>query len=96
MPLPKLACNCPDYTGQSPGNPSAQALSNQSDRQWQGGMQERGLYCKHIIRVIIELGLEEEWGIPTDLRSPSLYKPKPKNISPRLQKTRKFGDDFSV
>ena len=96
MPLPKLACNCPDFTGQSPGNPSAQSLSNQSDRQWQGGMRQQGLYCKHIIRVIVELGLEEEWGIPTDLRSPDLYKPKPRNFGARLQKTRRLGDDFSI
>lgn len=96
MPLPKLACNCPDYTGKQSGNPSAQSLSNLTDRQWQGGMEERGLYCKHIIRVIIELGLEKEWGIPTDLRSPDLYKPKPRNTDAKLQKTKRLGDDFSI
>lgn len=59
-------------------------------------MKERGLYCKHIIRVIIELGLEKEWGIPTDLRSPDLYKPKPRNTDAKLQKTKRLGDDFSL
>jgi hypothetical protein len=95
MSLPKLACNCPDYTGKSPGNPSAQSLSNQGDRQWVGGMKERGLYCKHIIRVIIELGLENEWGIPTDVRSPGSHRPSTRDIGARLQKRRRLGDDFS-
>lgn len=93
--FPRFSCNCPDFTGKQPANAGASALSNQVARAWDGGMQKRGKYCKHIIRVIVELGLEKQWGIPNDLRSPAMEKYKGRNMSPKLQKTARLGDDFS-
>jgi hypothetical protein len=76
------------------------SVSRQIDRNWSnngsfGGVTNQGGRCKHIFRVLIELDLIDQLGIPRDLPTPGLQSYQPPSDRPRLQKSPRYGDDFS-
>lgn len=97
MVVPKFKCSCPDFTGIATGDPAASSITQQINRDWSGAgtsMGGRGLRCKHIWAVIINLKLIDQVGIPSDPRSPPAEKNRPASTAPKMQKSQRLGDDF--
>jgi hypothetical protein len=92
--LPKFTCTCPDFLGKRLPNPASNYPSDFNTASWNGA-QERKSYCWHIISTIINTGLSEDFGIPTDLPIPNESGMK-KDTRPKMQKDKRKGDYFGI
>lgn len=98
MPI-KIKCNCPDSTNRRGSIAIAQSFSNQIASNWSDGFngikaQSPPGYCKHEMKVIMELGLAESMLNITDLPTAPVPKYKPKDTRPVMQRDRRMGDNF--